>query len=68
MNAYCKTGITHAPCASGDTAVYLERRRVGTISKFGKGYAFVPSGQRRKDRGEIYASVAAVLASLEGEA
>lgn len=62
-----KSALTYAPTASGDVAVYIEQRRVGTIRKIGKGFAYFPGEYRRGTRGEILPSVADVLASLEGE-
>jgi hypothetical protein len=46
--------ITYMRAASGDLAVYLEHRRVGTITSIESGFAYVPAGRTKKDRGATF--------------
>lgn len=59
--------ITYANTLSGDVAVYLGARRIGTIVHFieNGGYAYVPAGRGGHERGEIYPTVEKVKRSLE---
>jgi hypothetical protein len=59
-------GITYKSCATGE-AVYLGKRRVGTIVYgSGYGYRYIPCGAS-SEMGEVMSSVAAVKRSLEAE-
>jgi len=50
---------------SGDVAVYLDNRRVGTIISIRDGHAYVPVGQKRSTHGKTFSTIAGVLRSLE---
>jgi len=58
--------LAYAQCKSGDIAVYLGHRRIGTISRVSVGYwAYYPAGS--KSHGEAFSSVSKVQHSLEAE-
>lgn len=65
MRVLIDEGITYERCYSGDIAVYLAGKRVGTIVKAGEsGYQYVTTSG---DKGEIFESRADVMKSLEGD-
>jgi len=64
-----KVQITYDRCASGDTAVYLDGKRVGTIVRGNgeRGFRYVPAGKRYSDGGEMFKMLEECQRSLEEE-
>lgn len=60
-------GIELLSKPGGDIAVYLDSRRAGTIIRAPGGYAYVPTGQKRSQHGEVFESVVLVVESLKGD-
>jgi len=60
--------ISYLPCASGDLAVYLGRKRVATITDApGRtGFLYIPAGSIRH-AGDVFPTIEAVKRSLEEE-
>lgn len=59
--------IAYARTDDGDIAVYLGMRRVGTITGFAGGWAYVPDGLSRQNHGEILPTIDQVKSTLEAE-